>query len=1455
MPSTKISAQQPQTQATTSSTNAQWANGVAPGYWPTSGSGLTLDISGGTAICQGTIETFSSGTLSMMASATNYVYLNSSASCAPAVKTTAFTAGDLPIAVVVTSGSTITTVTDVRTWFSNSIASLANTTLCNSGTAPSGTPGVAEPIDGISTTGQGNCIVQIVAPDGAGFFFNYRDGNYDQFLYNPYSYNGNNVTGTDIQYGIGLYNTLGDCTSNNQIQYPGLSGSNSIFFKPCWITIPSNYQFFLDGGYAPNDASPGSGGSYFGGLNPSIVPPSVYDPQISTFARYFHNTVALQSSDTSNITYNNPGICPFPFYATTYSGTSITPYANCNAVITPPSQETFNFTSPPYAGGGDPPTFAGHELSLYIYEGGHNENSAVGGRSITNVAPETVNVTRRTNAQVSQIWSTLGNLAGGGDVFVNNLHVSTGGFSSGADQGVGLYWGYVGTENYPATISVGTNTPAQFGFVVPTSAVAAHPAVQRFGNGSSGSLVSGVNNFVIDMGPAASWAQSHSYAAGTVITDRSGNVETVATAGTSGPTVPTWAASGNTVDGSVVWVQSVGPQGGYTKGNVINIGLNSSIGEYPLTGDSAANWQTLFGSSGNTTWYISEPLPTSAQSQFASGATPYTGSSATAAYWGCQSGTPNYNSAPVVGSASVQPYPLAAFCYQISGGTPPAVGSYVQITSLICSETAQVLYSDSTHMVATATCDHDYGPTKSVIYQGPGVGLGFGFKADTTPSNVTGGSTIQQIRPISQVDNSGHVYIWTTPNGVTSLGTGGSNNNYQGNAYHCTLTESFTGTNGSAGSSCSVNSQPNDVQPVVAAIGSGNYSGTSLTSLTLSNGGAYQPGHQLGSIPVTFTGGSCTTYPTAHFVSAYNAIGNYFYTSSITVDTTGSCSSFTGMTASGPTSTPNAYYIAPITQVTDVLSQFAVKASGVGYYSPSGNTNGYGNTFGGTEAQPNPYACPATVPASGMSCTASVYSAALFTGNSQAFSAGDYIDQPPPYFQAVTDNSQFGFQQWGISPGNRSVWEENINGTPPFNAAQVNVNYPWYDQSILSASNAPSGTYTTEFCALPWKPGTAYGLGSTSITSATSWVYGVSSGSTYIYEVTGAGTTGTAPPSWPASGSVTNGSVTFTWVGNPAQGNSNAPPGGTFGTNPRVCSPGVSTSGLLSNTAQGGTVTISPTLTTPAYEGIGYLGEANYDHYSLYPPATPGGYNASSPSIEGGLLMGICANSSLSGGDAHPCRNGVYDNFFIAGFDTGDLSYAPAKYGLEAQPMSGAMSLVTNNFRNITMYGGATSTFGTPAYMDTTVINGSLVASTLDVTGGATLAGGITSYKGYATAGSGQPVIYSSTSGSLSAGGSTMLCTGSSCPQGLYRYSGYAVTSTALGGAPTITFSMVFNDGTKSQTVSLGTLALTTSGNYVSFPAFTFLFAGGINTISISVSPTSFAGAAYTYGGTLERLQ
>ena len=110
-------AQQPQTQtAPTISVNARYVNGVAPGYAPTAGAGLILNLSSGTANCYGTIVTYAGGTLTMAASSTNAVYLNTSASCVPA-KGSGFSTSTLPLAIVTTSSSAILSISDVRTPF------------------------------------------------------------------------------------------------------------------------------------------------------------------------------------------------------------------------------------------------------------------------------------------------------------------------------------------------------------------------------------------------------------------------------------------------------------------------------------------------------------------------------------------------------------------------------------------------------------------------------------------------------------------------------------------------------------------------------------------------------------------------------------------------------------------------------------------------------------------------------------------------------------------------------------------------------------------------------------------------------------------------------------------------------------------------------------------------------------------------------------------------------------------------------------------------------------------------------------------------------------------------------------------------------------------------------------------------------------------------------------------
>jgi hypothetical protein len=113
-------AQQPQTSvAPIFSANAKYVQGVGPGYWPTAGAGLTLNLAPGTAYCGNppVLVTYAGGSLAMTDGATNYVYLDPAASCAPAKNTTGFGVGIIPLAKVVTAGGTITSVTDARGWF------------------------------------------------------------------------------------------------------------------------------------------------------------------------------------------------------------------------------------------------------------------------------------------------------------------------------------------------------------------------------------------------------------------------------------------------------------------------------------------------------------------------------------------------------------------------------------------------------------------------------------------------------------------------------------------------------------------------------------------------------------------------------------------------------------------------------------------------------------------------------------------------------------------------------------------------------------------------------------------------------------------------------------------------------------------------------------------------------------------------------------------------------------------------------------------------------------------------------------------------------------------------------------------------------------------------------------------------------------------------------------------
>lgn len=112
-------AQQPQAQSGQPilAANAKYVQGVGPGYWPTAGAGLTLNVAPGTSYCNLGVATYAGGSLALAANSTNYVYLDPTSSCAPASNTSGFQAGHIPVAKVTTSGSAITSVVDARNWF------------------------------------------------------------------------------------------------------------------------------------------------------------------------------------------------------------------------------------------------------------------------------------------------------------------------------------------------------------------------------------------------------------------------------------------------------------------------------------------------------------------------------------------------------------------------------------------------------------------------------------------------------------------------------------------------------------------------------------------------------------------------------------------------------------------------------------------------------------------------------------------------------------------------------------------------------------------------------------------------------------------------------------------------------------------------------------------------------------------------------------------------------------------------------------------------------------------------------------------------------------------------------------------------------------------------------------------------------------------------------------------
>ena len=145
--------------------NTEAANGVAPGYWPTKGSGLTLNLGKGTANCIDTLVEYAGGTLTLADASTNYVYLDPGSSCAPASSTSSFGAASIWIAKATAAGGVITAIDDVRVGFVAPGAGGVNSV------AASFTGGLIS-LSGGPITGSGSFALTVAGTSGGIPYFN-----------------------------------------------------------------------------------------------------------------------------------------------------------------------------------------------------------------------------------------------------------------------------------------------------------------------------------------------------------------------------------------------------------------------------------------------------------------------------------------------------------------------------------------------------------------------------------------------------------------------------------------------------------------------------------------------------------------------------------------------------------------------------------------------------------------------------------------------------------------------------------------------------------------------------------------------------------------------------------------------------------------------------------------------------------------------------------------------------------------------------------------------------------------------------------------------------------------------------------------------------------------------------------------------------------------------------------
>jgi hypothetical protein len=510
-------AQQPQTQlAPISAVNAKYVNGVAPGYWATAGGGLTLNLSAGTAFCSGTIEPYAAGTLSMTASTTNYVYLNTSAGCVPAVKTTAFTSSDIPVATVVAGPSAIASITDDRTIFQQGSSSGGGVPSVNGITSAvtiSGS-GVSTAGSTITISGSGAAVDILSDQKATGTPF-YTKAEYASW-----------TSGTPVTL---LSRTGAGYVTNIWLATPGSCTNSGNDSTTDVVLITAN-----------GDSS----------------------PNISIPCSEFFNSEALGSTPFASSLFGSNGVghgvwthLPIPYS----NGITIT--------YTPSASGIGYFEVEGQSGVADswPGTEKLWATALYVepqslYPGLGVGFSAYAQENIVNYAGTNpgrfVGLFMFYNQGSTGGFTPLeGNIRIFTDVFNSTWAASTA-FSLGQtimDQNGNL-------QTVTTAGSTGTSEPTSFSGITGVTT-------------SDGSVV-----WTATAGqPANIWRPSASYAlAGMSVLDPAGNVWTVTTTGTTGSTEPSAASSGTVSDGSVVWTAS--PASSYIRATYQSSGTEDFFG-------------------------------------------------------------------------------------------------------------------------------------------------------------------------------------------------------------------------------------------------------------------------------------------------------------------------------------------------------------------------------------------------------------------------------------------------------------------------------------------------------------------------------------------------------------------------------------------------------------------------------------------------------------------------------------------------------------------------------------------------------------------------------------------------------------------------------------------------------------------------------------------------------------